>query len=121
MMRRNFSRQTRRAAGSLSVAACALALASCTSVTRIPYTQQEQAAAVIPGIQGARVWADDPAVATVRRLRRQQFRVDRAFLAPSALPKIKHTAALFTRTITTRRDLCNGLSEKKGRAACDLE
>jgi hypothetical protein len=36
------------------------------------------------------------------------------------LPKIKHTAALFTRTITTRRDLCNGLSEKKGRAACDL-
>jgi predicted patatin/cPLA2 family phospholipase len=67
MMRRNFSRQTRRAAGSLSVAACALALASCTSVTRIPYTQQEQAAAIIPGIPGARVWADDPAVATVRR------------------------------------------------------
>src|SRR5215813_15216228 len=54
--------QTRRAAGSLSVAACALALASCTSVTRIPYTQQEQAAAVIPGIPGARIWADDPAV-----------------------------------------------------------
>src|SRR5438132_12618276 len=64
---RNFWRQTRRAAGSLSVAACALALASCTSVTRIPYTQQEQAAAVIPGIPGARIWADDPAVATVRR------------------------------------------------------
>jgi hypothetical protein len=57
----------------------------------------------------------------VRRLRGQQFRVDRAFLAPSALPKIKHTAALFTGTITTRRDLCNGLSEKEGRAACDLE
>jgi hypothetical protein len=57
----------------------------------------------------------------VRRLRGQQFRIDRAFLAPSALPKIKHTAALFTRTITTRRDLCNGLSEKEGRAACDLE
>ena len=28
---------------------------------------------------------------------------------------------LFTRTITIRSDLCNGLSEKKGRAACDLE
>jgi hypothetical protein len=36
-------------------------------VTRIPYTQQEQAAAIIPGIPGARVWADDPAVATVHR------------------------------------------------------
>jgi hypothetical protein len=31
-------------------------------VTRIPYTQQEQAAAIIPGIPGARIWADDPAV-----------------------------------------------------------
>src|SRR5215470_3143890 len=67
MMRRNFSRQTRRAAASFSVAACALALACCTSVTRIPYTQQEQAAAVIPGIPGARIWADDPAVVTERR------------------------------------------------------
>jgi hypothetical protein len=65
-MRPNFSRQTRRAGGSFSVAACALALVSCTAVTRIPYTQQEQAAAVIPGIPGARIWADDPAVATVR-------------------------------------------------------
>jgi len=36
-------------------------------VTRIPYTQQEQAAAAIPGIPGARIWADDPAVVTVRR------------------------------------------------------
>ena len=67
MMRRNFSRQTRRAADSFSVAACALALACCASVTRIPYTQQEQAAAAIPGIPGARIWADDPAVVTVRR------------------------------------------------------
>ena len=65
MMRPNFSRQTIRAAR-FSVAACALALASCTAVTRIPYTQQEQAAAVIPGIPGARIWADDPAIATVR-------------------------------------------------------
>jgi len=65
MMRPNFSRQTIRAAR-FSVAACALALASCTNVTRIPYTQQEQAAAVIPGIPDARIWADDPAIATVR-------------------------------------------------------
>ena len=62
---RFFSR-TRRAAASFSVAACALAVASCTAVTRIPYTQQEQAAAVIPGIPDARIWADDPAIATVR-------------------------------------------------------
>ena len=66
MMRPNFSRQTRRAAASFTVAACALAVASCTAVTRIPYTQQEQAAAVIPGIPDARIWADDPAIATVR-------------------------------------------------------
>src|SRR5215510_2685992 len=65
MMRPNFSRQTIRAAR-FSVAACALALASCTNVTRIPYTQQEQAAAVIPGIPDARIWADDPAIASVR-------------------------------------------------------
>jgi len=62
MIRRNFSGLRRRAAHSLKVAACALALASCASVTRIPYTQQEQAAAIIPGIPGARIWADDPAV-----------------------------------------------------------
>jgi predicted patatin/cPLA2 family phospholipase len=67
MTKHNFSRPTRRAAGSFSVAACALALACCTSVTRIPYTQQEQATAAIPGIPGARIWADDPAVVTVRR------------------------------------------------------
>src|SRR5205814_9888085 len=37
------------------------------TVTRIPYTQQEQAEAVIPGIPGARLWADNPAIATGRR------------------------------------------------------
>src|SRR5262249_61893146 len=62
----SFSRQTGRAAASCSVAPCALALVNCTAVTRIPYTQQEQATAVIPGIPGARIWADDPTVATVR-------------------------------------------------------
>src|SRR5258708_7774509 len=67
MIRRNLFELTRRAARSFNVAACALALASCATVTRIPYTQQEQAAAVIPGIPGARIWADDPTIATVRR------------------------------------------------------
>src|SRR6476659_1569379 len=67
MIRRKFFELTRRAARSFNVAACTLALASCATVTRIPYTQQEQTAAVIPGIPGARIWADDPAIATVRR------------------------------------------------------
>jgi hypothetical protein len=67
MIRPNLFELTRRAARSFNVAACALALASCATVTRIPYTQHEQAAAVIPGIPGARIWADDPAIATVRR------------------------------------------------------
>jgi predicted acylesterase/phospholipase RssA len=38
-------------------------LAACTSIERIPYTQQEQEVAVIPGIPEARVWADDPSLA----------------------------------------------------------
>src|SRR5712691_4958152 len=49
------------------VPACALALAACTAAPRVPYTQEEQAAAVIPGIPGARLWADDPAITTGRR------------------------------------------------------
>src|ERR1700682_6738406 len=52
----------------LAIAACALALASCASAARIPYTQQEQSTAAIPGIPNARLWADDPAaIATARR------------------------------------------------------
>jgi predicted acylesterase/phospholipase RssA len=42
----------------------ALALAACATVERIPYTQQEQEIAVVPGFPDARVWADDPALAT---------------------------------------------------------
>jgi predicted acylesterase/phospholipase RssA len=50
------------------IAACALALAGCASAARVPYTQQEQATAAIPGIPSARLWADDPAaIATARR------------------------------------------------------
>src|SRR5215475_1794969 len=67
IIRPNLFDLTRRAARSFNVAACALALASCATVTRIPYTQQEHTAAVIPGIPGAHIWADDPAIAPVRR------------------------------------------------------
>jgi predicted acylesterase/phospholipase RssA len=45
------------------LALCAALLAACASVERIPYTQQEQELAVIPGIPQARAWADDPAIA----------------------------------------------------------
>jgi predicted acylesterase/phospholipase RssA len=46
---------------------CALALAGCTGGNRIPYTHQDQALAAVPGVPGARLWADDPAIATGRR------------------------------------------------------
>ena len=47
-----------------AVATCAVALAACATVARTPYTPQDQSAAVIPGIPDARVWADDPRIAT---------------------------------------------------------
>src|SRR5262245_10340508 len=52
---------------SFTVAACALAVAGCATVTRAPYTQQEQAVAVVPGVPDARIWADDPTVSSMRR------------------------------------------------------
>lgn len=52
----------RRVFRSFAVAVCTVALAGCATAPRVPYTQQEQAAAVIPGIPEARVWADDPAI-----------------------------------------------------------
>ena len=42
----NFTGQMRRATRPFMVAACAMAIAGCGTVTRIPYTQQEQAEAV---------------------------------------------------------------------------
>jgi hypothetical protein len=60
-----------RAIRSIKIAAvsmlAAAALAGCASLSRIPYTQQEQHVADVPGIPGARLWADDPAVSTARR------------------------------------------------------
>ena len=52
----------RRVFRSFAVAVCTVALAGCATAPRVPYNQQEQAAAVIPGIPDARVWADDPAI-----------------------------------------------------------
>ena len=63
----NFTGQMRWATRPFMVAACAMAIAGCGTVARIPYTQQEQAEAVISGIPGARLWADNPAIATGRR------------------------------------------------------
>ena len=62
----------RRAPHPLVVAACVLCgaaatLAGCATVTRIPYTQEEQTEAVVAGFPGARLWADDPAISNPRR------------------------------------------------------
>jgi hypothetical protein len=69
----DISAMKERAAHSMTVAACisiltASILAGCASVSRIPYTQQEQAAADVPGIPGARLWADDPVGAARRSI-----------------------------------------------------
>jgi hypothetical protein len=60
-----------RAIRSMKIAAVSMltaaALAGCASLSRTPYTQEEQHVADIPGIPGARQWADDPAVSTARR------------------------------------------------------
>lgn len=37
-----------------------LLLSGCGSLSRVPFTQEEQAIATIPGIPAARLWADDP-------------------------------------------------------------
>ena len=42
----------------MALAAAVLLLSGCAS-TRVPYTQNEQAAAEIPDIEDARFWADD--------------------------------------------------------------
>jgi predicted patatin/cPLA2 family phospholipase len=50
-----------RSVGSWCAAfALAVLLAACATVERIPYTQEDQAFATIPGFPDARVWADDP-------------------------------------------------------------
>jgi predicted acylesterase/phospholipase RssA len=63
-----FAGPMRRATGPLMGTACILALVGCAGVTRVPFTSQEQSIAAIPGISGARVWADDPTIGTGKRV-----------------------------------------------------
>jgi hypothetical protein len=58
----------RRATGPVMGAACFLALVGCAGVTRVPFMSHEQSVAAIPGITGARLWADDPTIGTGRRV-----------------------------------------------------
>jgi hypothetical protein len=46
----------------LTALALAAALSGCATIQRTPFTQREQAEAVIPGIPDARFWADAPDV-----------------------------------------------------------
>lgn len=64
----SFAGSMRRATCPVTVATCVLALVGCSAVTRIPFTSQEQSVAAIPGISGARLWADDPTIGTGRRV-----------------------------------------------------
>src|SRR5882757_3070718 len=62
------ARRARRPFAIACAFACVLTIAGCANAPpRVPYTQQEQAVAVVLGIPGARLWADDPAIATGRR------------------------------------------------------
>jgi Patatin-like phospholipase len=79
----DFAGLMRRAGRPLAVGACALAIAGCAAAPRVPYTQQEQAEAVIPGIPGARLWADDPTIATGRRSVVSRVRAQPSILALS--------------------------------------
>jgi hypothetical protein len=63
-----FAGSMRRATGPLMGAACFLALVGCAGITRVSFTSQEQSVAAIPGIPGARLWADDPTIGTGRRV-----------------------------------------------------
>jgi len=46
-----------------------MVLCGCASLPRTPFTKEQQAAAVIPGIPNARVWSDDRADALLARAR----------------------------------------------------
>lgn len=57
----------------LLLALCLLALSGCASTPRLPFTKEQQAAAVVPGIPNARVWSDDRAEALLARARSTAF------------------------------------------------
>jgi Patatin-like phospholipase len=65
-----------RARCALIVGLCAIAIAGCSVNPRHPYTQAEQAVAIIPGIPDARLWADDPTVGTARRSVVSRLRIE---------------------------------------------
>jgi predicted acylesterase/phospholipase RssA len=67
LIRPNLAGLVGRATYPFVVAACAAALAGCAAAPRVSYTQEEQSAATIPGMPVARIWADDPAIASGRR------------------------------------------------------
>ena len=52
----------------VAVAFAAGSLVGCAAAPRVQFTAREQAAAVIPGISGARLWADDPTIAREPRV-----------------------------------------------------
>src|SRR5437764_170474 len=57
----------------VAIAVALLALAGCASMPRVPFTKEQQAAAMIPGIPNARVWSDDRADALLARARSEMF------------------------------------------------
>lgn len=54
----------RRAAGRLVAVLCIALLSACATTERISFTAEEQAEAVVPGFADARMWADDPGIAS---------------------------------------------------------
>ena len=107
----------RRVIRPFAVATCAVALAACATVARTPYTPQDQSAAVIPGIPDARVWADDPRIATEQPVvsgvraeaadrpgafrRRRRRRVRRR--PTGGMVRARHAAAIHDRDGSQRR------------------
>jgi len=73
----NLARLLARATYPCAVVACAAVLAGCAAAPRIPYSQEEQALAAIPGIPGARFWADDPTIGSGSRSVVRRLPVDR--------------------------------------------
>lgn len=67
----------------IALVLCAALMTACATLERVPYTQQEQELAVIPGIPEARVWADDPALARKNSLLDLRSRESPAILALS--------------------------------------
>ncbi len=63
------TRLRRSIPGLFALGLALIALAGCASVTRAPFTAEEQAVATIPGIPNARVWSDDRADALLARAR----------------------------------------------------